>query len=84
MTCRMLDWHVTAYNNRARFRTKRTGISSCPSSIIAYNAVKVFGTGVMGLPAKRVTAMLIVEDVVNEHNKFMEENAEARAKVTGA
>ena len=77
----MLKWHVTAYRNRERLRNRETGIIMCPSSIMAYNAVKLFGAGVMKMKCKFVLGMFIIDNVVSEHTKYEMENMEAQAKV---
>jgi hypothetical protein len=61
-------------------KARKTGVWGCPSSVIAYNAVKAFGCGVFTLECRRVLRMLVVEDVVTEHQNYLYQEAEAKAK----
>jgi len=62
-------------------RRSKAGIEICPPSILAYNVMKLFGSKAMDLPARLVSGMLLVDDIVNEYGNQKMEDDEARAKV---
>ena len=62
-------------------RKSKAGIGICPPSILAYNAMKQFGSKTYDLPARIVQQILLIDDIISEHGRQEMENAEARSRM---